>query len=385
MSRPLARVLRRVALTCAAALVLLLAFIKIRYGGGAPYPDVSTPPVLGPAALQAVVTMDFPLGNVTSSKDGRVFFNLHPFAQPHRFTPATLFELVDGAPRPYPDGAAQAELRFVFGMTVAAGRLWLTAPATLERSRTRLFAFDLATNRKVLDRELPPGVGRFAQDLRVSPDGATIYLADTGALRLTRAALLVLDVATWTARTVLYDDPSTQAQDLIIQTRNGPHRIGYGLISFQVGVDGVALSPDGAWLYYGTMCHDSLYRVRTADLRDASLAPAALASRVERVGRKPLSDGIEVTPDGSVLITDIEHGAVARLAPDGQLQTLVRDPQIVWSDGVTVTPGGEVLFTDSGIPSYIDQLLRPPSRERLAAGRPYRLYRFRLPGSGGPR
>ena len=97
------------------------------------------------------------------------------------------------------------------------------------------------------------------------------------------------------------------------------------------------------------------------------------------------SDGIALAPDGAVLITDIEHGSVARLAPGGQLQTLVRDPQIVWSDGVTITSGGEVLFTDSGIPSYIDQLLRPPSRERLAAGRPYRLYRFRLPGSGGPR
>lgn len=48
--------------------------------------------------------------------------------------------------------------------------------------------------------------------------------------------------------------------------------------------------------------------------------------------------------------------------------------------GVTVTPsGGEVLFTDSSLPSYIDPLLMPPSVDKLRAGKPYRIYRFKLP------
>jgi len=42
-----------------------------------------------------------------------------------------------------------------------------------------------------------------------------------------------------------------------------------------------------------------------------------------------------------------------------------------------------VLFTDSSIPSYIDQLLRPPALEKLRAGRPYRIYGFFLPGAPG--
>lgn len=37
-----------------------------------------------------------------------------------------------------------------------------------------------------------------------------------------------------------------------------------------------------------------------------------------------------------------------------------------------------LLFADSAIPAYIDQLARPPSVERLAAVRPYRLYRLRV-------
>lgn len=375
--KTLARRIRLGVIFVAAVLALALLFVKLRYGGGEPYPDVGTPPLL--AEADVLVELDLPPGNVASAPDGRVFFNTHPFARSDRFADAFLFELVDGAPRPYPDAAAQPDLRFVFGMTVDAhDRLWLVSPATLDRERTRIQAYDLHSNRRVIDHELSPGVGRFAQDLRVSPDGETLFLADTGAFRFTHAALLAVDVRDWTVRELLAGDPSTQPQDWAMQTRQGPYRLGYGLLTFQVGVDGVALSEDGVWLYYATMSHDTLFRVRTADLL-ADLPPDELSRRVEKVGTKPLSDGIEVAADGSVLVTDVEHGGIARVDPSGRLQTLVRDPRVVWADGVTILANGDVLFTDSSIPSYIDQLLRPPALERLRAAAPYRIYRLRLP------
>jgi sugar lactone lactonase YvrE len=376
------RILGRTALALAAVLTLVLLIVKLRYGGGEPYPDVSSAPLVAEGDMRVLVELDLPPGNVTASRDGRVFFNTHPFTQSHRFTDVYLFELRDGAPQPYPDAASQVDLRFVFGMTVdAQDRLWLTSPATLDRERTRIQAFDLKTNRRVVDHELAPGVGRFAQDLRVSPDGRTLFLADTGAFRFTRASILVVDVATWAVRQVLGGDPRTQPQDWVMRTKEGPYRIGYGLLTFQVGVDGIALSKDGAWLYFATMSHDTLYRARTADLLDAALPPADLAARVEEVGKKPLSDGIEIAPDGSVLVTDVENGGVARIDREGHLSTLVRDPRIVWADGVTVTPDGDVLFTDSSIPGYIDPLLLPPAIEKLRAGKPYRIYRFHPPAA----
>ncbi|HEX5747088.1 MAG TPA: L-dopachrome tautomerase-related protein [Archangium sp.] len=373
------RFLGRAALVLVTAVLLALAFVKLRHGLGQPYPDVSTKPLVAEQDVRVLVELELPPGNVTGSRDGRIFFNTHPFSQSHRFTDAYLFELVGGEPRPFPDAASQQDLRFVFGMTVdTRNHLWLTSPATLEREKTRIIAYDLASNRKVLDRELPPGVGRFAQDLRVSPDGRTLFLADTGAFRFTPASLLVVDVETWSAREVLAGDPSTQPQDWVIRTHSGPYRIGFGLLSFQVGVDGLALSADGDWLYFATMSHDTLYRVRTAHLLDARLSPGELARGVEKVGPKPLSDGIEVAPDGSILITDVENGGVARVDTAGHLETLVRLGQVVWADGVHLAANGDVLFTDSGIPSYIDPLLRPPEPERLRAGKPYRIYRFHL-------
>lgn len=361
-----------------------LLFVKLRYGGGVPYPDVSTAPLIAADKVRTVVELEYPPGNVTGSRDGRIFFNTHPFTGSQRFTGAFLFELVGGTPRPYPDAASQHDVQFAFGMTVdAQNRLWLTAPATLDRARTRLLAYDLASNQKVIDHELPRGVARFGQDLRVTPDGQTVFLADAGASGFTQASLVVVDTRQWSVRTVLAGDPSTQPQGWVMRTRQGPYRIGFGLVTMAVGVDGIALSADGAWLYFATMSHDTLYRVRTADLLNPALSESELAQRLEKVGKKPLSDGIAVMPDGTVLITDVENGAIARLDASGKLETLVRLPGVVWSDGVHVAANGEVLFTDSSIPSYIDQLLRPPALEKLRAGRPYRIYGFFLPGAPG--
>lgn len=373
------RIVGRVALGLVVVMVVGLGVVKLRFGRGAPYPDLNTAPRLAEADVELLGAFDFPLGNVTSAGP-RIFFNTHPFTQSHRFTDAFLFELVDGQARPYPDRATQPELKFVFGMTVdAQNRLWLTAPATLDRQRTRLLAFDLASNQKVIDHELPAGVARFGQDLRVTADGKTLVLADTGAFRFTHAALVIVDVATWKTRELLARDVATQPQDLLMHHGGVPYRVGFGLLTFQVGVDGIAFSKDGEWLYFATMSHDTLYRVKTASLLDESLSDEALSGRLEKVGKKPLSDGIETAPDGSVLLTDVEHGSLVRIDAAGRLSTLVRLPSVIWSDGVNVTSQGDVLFTDSSIPSYIDPLLRPPTLAKLAARRPYHLYRFRLP------
>ncbi|MEX1362855.1 MAG: L-dopachrome tautomerase-related protein [Nannocystaceae bacterium] len=367
-------------------LILALMVVRVLYGGGEPYPDLSTAPAVPSSDVEVLVELDLPPGNVTSAADGRIFFNTHPFAQSQRFADAFLFELVEGQPRPYPNEALQPDLQWVFGMTVdRQGRLWVISPATLDRERTRLQAFDLTTDERVVDHEFEPGVARFSQDLRIMPDGRTAILADTGAFRFTSASILVVDLQTWQVRERLEGHPSTQPQDWTIATEHGPHSVGWGLVTFSVGVDGIAVSPDGAWLYYATMSHDTLYRVPTEALLDASTSDAQLAARIEPLGPKPLSDGIELTADGTVVVTDIEHGGVAAMKPGGgagsdSLRTLVKLEDIVWADGVNVMHDGRVLLTDSAIPEYLDPWLRPPARERLEAGRPYRIYRFATPG-----
>ncbi len=361
--------------------VLIAAFIgiKLRFGGGAPYPDISTAPVLPEEALSVLVELDRPPGNVASSADGRIFFNTHPISEPAAFNEPQLFELIDGEPIPYPNEAFQQSFNGVFGMTIdRQHRLWLIEPAGLDDRPTRLLAFDLSNDQLIFEHAFEDGMATVAQDLRVSPDGNTIYLADTGLFTFTPGAIIVFDVVSGSARKVLEGHPSTLPQDWVIQAQGGPYRLAGGLITFQVGVDGIALSHDGHWLYYATMSHDTLFRVPAGALRDASLTDPQISDRIEVVGRKPLSDGIAIDEDGTLYITDIEHGGLARMDTTGQIETLVRSPEVVWADGVVMANDSTLYFTDSAIPSYITPLLTPPSRNRIAEHIPYRIYRVRL-------
>lgn len=366
-------------LLLAVPLVALIA-IKLLYGGGRPYPDVGSAPVVPEAAVETLVSLDFPPGNVTVSADGRIFFGYHPLAQAHRYSQATMFELVDGRPQPYPSLEHQRRYQGVFGMTVdRQNRLWLIEPASLDYQQTRLTGFDLATNKVIFEYSFPKGVARFAQDLRMSHDGTTLFLADTGLFKFTRPGLIVFDLATRKHRVVLERHPSLQPQDWVIRTVLGPHKLAHGLVNFNVGLDGIEISRDGAWLYYGAMSHDHLYRIPVAALRDPALTDEQLAAKIETIGRKPLSDGIAIDDAGRVLITDIEHGGIVRMDARGRLETLTRSRSVIWADGVAVDPDGRVLYTDSALPAYVDQFARPPLQERLQAGAPYRILRFTPP------
>jgi sugar lactone lactonase YvrE len=369
--------LKRAAWLLLALVLAALAWLKLVHGGGEAHADLSTPPLHPASRLQTLATLELPPGNVAVSADGRVFFNLHPFAQAQRFGVGTVYELVDGQPRPWPDAAAQAGYQGVFGMTVdRQQRLWFIEPAELDHERTRLSAWDLVRNRKVYEHTFEPGVLRFAQDLRVTPDGTQVVLADTGLFKFTPPAIAVFTPATGRLLQRLRDHPSTQPQDLVTQTPFGPHKLAGGLVSFLVGVDGIVLSADGQWLVYAAMNHARLYRVPMAALADPAVPDARVAALVEDLGPKPLSDGITLDHEGRVILTDIEHGGLMRREADGRLQTLVRDERIVWADGVVQAPDGSLLFTDSAIPAYLDPLARPPSQARLKAGRPYRLLRL---------
>jgi hypothetical protein len=272
-------------------------------------------------------------------------------------------------------------------MTVdAQNRLWMIEPRGLDHARTRLLAFDLASNKLVFEHWFEGGAAQFAQDMRVSPDGKTVYLADTGLFRFTQASLMLLDVASKSTRLVLQDFAGAQQQQWVIRGSDAPgssrpHKLGFGLVTFAVGLDGIELSADGSQMVFGAMSNDTLYRVPTAALLNAQLPAQELHAQIQAVGKKPLSDGITLDAQGRIVITDIENNGLALMRPDGQLKTLVRSRNILWADGVVRAPDGSLLFTDSAIPSYIDQLARPPSIEKLKAGAPYAIYRVAAPAA----
>ncbi|KIN77541.1 SMP-30/gluconolactonase/LRE family protein [Sulfitobacter mediterraneus] len=354
-------------------IVTLLA-IKLIYGLGRPYPDVSTPPLRSDA--EPAITLPLPPGMVAAGPQGRIFFTYHPFHRPQDHAEHLVFEWTSSGAVPLaPDLAAQ--LHGVFGITVdRQNRLWAVRPGAMEGRPTQVLAIDIDSGKLAFEHTLPDGVGGFAQDLRVSADGRYVYLADTGLLRFTDAALLVLDTQTNEVREVLVGHETTAPQNWVMRRTDGSaYRLGYGLISFQVGVDGLELSKDGKWLIYAAMSHDSVYRVPTALLTNFDSQPEDIENAIETLGPAPMSDGIALTSAGAVILTDVENGGLAVLE-DGKLQTLVALEGVDWADSVTLAPNGDIWFTDSRLTDLLDPFGNPASAEVMQQSAPYAIYRI---------
>ena len=371
------RVTKLIAFTLLGLVTVALSAIKIIYGGGQPYPDVSTTPLYN--ELDVAIELPFPPGMVAVGPDGQIYYTYHPFHAPQEHTDALLFEWRDGQSVPVAQGLGD-RLHGIFGITVdRRGWIWAVRPGAMEGRPTDVLAIDPATGEVTFEYQFADGMGGFAQDLRVSDDLRYVYLADTGLLRFTSAALIVLDTQSQEARSVLVDHESTAPQNWVMRRTDGsPYRLGFGLVTFQVGVDGLEITDDGDWLVYATMTHDSVYRLPTALLNDPAVSAEALEAAVERIGPGPMSDGIALDQSGAVILTDVENGGLMRLS-DGELTTLVRDEAVDWADSVAVAPDGDIWFTDSALTALLDQFGNPPSREEIDAAAPFAIYRLQAP------
>lgn len=357
----------------AAAIVL-----RVRYGGGDPYVDLSTSPILGDDALEEVIRYPEPIGNIAVSADGRIFFTVHPESRPQG---NKLLEWVDGAGVPYPNGTVQPHLfETVLGVVVdRQNRLWTIDNGNHGFGVARLLAFDLASGDLLHNHEFRTEIapaGSFLQDLQVSANGATVFIADASIWRRS-PAIIVYDVGTRNARRVLDSHSSVSTQNYMIRTPLRDMTFLSGLVDLKTGVDGIAIDPDNNWLYYGAMNNGNLFRISVQSLLNETLPARQLESEVQRVADKPLSDGMSVDLAGNVYITDVEHGAVMRVTTDRQLETLVRSPRIRWADALSFGPDGWLYLADSAIP---EQVLKP--KDYIESRGPFTVFRFR-PGTAG--
>ncbi|MEM8838343.1 MAG: L-dopachrome tautomerase-related protein [Pseudomonadota bacterium] len=294
-------------------------------------------------------------GNIAVGPGGRVFLTMH-----QAFGPSLkLVELLrDGSTRPYPDSewayAPDADgvgLHAPLGLQVdQSGVLWVidnAAGVSLDAGVPKVFAWD--TREEALHRviSIPAPYSTpnsFINDLAVDRANNALYLAD---VRGTDGpALVVIDLETGEMRRRMVNDASFQLEDdapIVIndlETRN----VGSDgkPVRHRSGLNPITLDPNAEWVYYGAMHGTSIYRIRSADLRDFSLTDTELATRVERYGDKPVSDGITIDAAGNVYITDLNGKAIGITKPDGTYETLVTDELMIWPDSVSAGPNGHI-------------------------------------------
>ena len=369
------------------------------FSGGQALDRSSTDTPLG--ALEVVHTFDdgpMPTG-VTVSHTGRIFVNYPKWGDE---VPATVVELVDGVPKPFPSAAwnqpasdddANALVSVQSVVVDPADRLWIldTGSPMFQPTKPggpKLVCVDLATN-------------EVAQTIVFEPDVAlpTSYLNDVrfdlrqgeaGHAYLTDSSdggpngIVVVDLATGEAWRRLHDHPSTKALGWHDDVPMAEGRVfaertpGQPPQPVSMGSDGIAISHDGARLWFCPLISRRWYSVDTAALRDRSRSDEQVAETLVDEGDKGGgSDGLESDDRGCLYATNYEHNAVVRRLPDGELQTIAHDERLLWPDTMSVAMDGHLYVT-------ANQLHRQSRYQDGEDLRTYPYYLFRLPIEGGP-
>ncbi|MFC3679406.1 SMP-30/gluconolactonase/LRE family protein [Bacterioplanoides pacificum] len=357
-------------------LVALLVALRSVYHQDGQFPDRSAVPLLPSTELQRVADLPAPPGNLAVSDGGRLFFTFHPEADPE----INVAEWRDGQVQAFPDrswqpgGSRENAFNQVLSLRLHGTTLWLLDTGKHALNRVRLLAFDIRDGQLLHEYHFPREVfplGAHANDFRISPDGRYFYITDASILARS-PALVVYDRQQNDSWRLLHNSATVQAGPYqpVVQ---GREMTLFGVFTINPGVDGIALDANGEWLYFAAVSADQVYRIATADLHDRQLPYATLESRVEALGAKPMTDGMALDASGNLYFTDLEHSAIVRRTPEGQLQTLLRSADLRWPDGFSLAADGYLYVSCSAL----HQVIAEPADAIEAAG-PFQIYRFHL-------
>jgi sugar lactone lactonase YvrE len=209
----------------------------------------------------------------------------------------------------------------------------------------------------------------YLNDVRFDLRHNVAYITDSGA-----GGIVVVDLRSGHARRLLDGHPSVKAQPGVQIVINGKPVFDALGNPPTFNSDGIALSADGAYLYFQPITATSLFRVRTDVLRDPHLDSAGAGAAVERYASTFPVDGLWMDARDRIYLSDITHTAVSRLLPDRTIERLVTDSRLQWPDTFTEGPDGTMYVTASHInesPTY--------NRGKSVRKRPYSVFRFRPP------
>lgn len=310
--------------------------------------------------VEIVAELDITPGNVTVSKDGRMFASVHGM----RRGPVQLIEVTGrDSYAPFPDSAWNAKpgsgedvLNTPHGVVIDShDRLWVIDHGNWMPTPQppKLLAFDIASRKLAFRHDFnktTAPAGQILQDLAVDGERGFVYVADCGP----DPAIVMVDTNKGTARR-FSGHPSLQTEDVELVVEGKPLLFpgaGGRMGPARVGINPITLSADGETIFFGSMNGTSWYSVPARLFRDGA-TDAEIGNRITRVGAKPLSDGAATDAEGNHFITNLPDNGIDLLTKDGKLQALVRDPRFLWADNAH-------FGQDSWLYVAINQLHRNP-------------------------
>lgn len=184
----------------------------------------------------------------------------------------------------------------------------------------------------------------YANDIRIDTRRQVAYLTNSG-----EGGIVIVDLKSGHVRQVLLGTNVTKAD-----TNYSMKRLGQPLLSnsksFNVHSDGIALTPDGSMLYFKSLTDDKLFRIATTHLHNTSLTPQALLAKVEFVGNFTTTDGMAFDDKGNLYLGDLEKRKLVRITTKLKTQIVIpENEELAWPDSYHLAKNGWLYISLSRI------------------------------------
>lgn len=326
---------------------------------------------------------EYQLTGVAVSGNGRVFTNYPLWEGPHKYS---LVEVLPGNKvKPFPNEEMNSWQEGVEGkdkwVCVQAvyidenNVMWVVDPACPEMKEVygnshKLVKINLETN-TVEQTFFFEGIASnksYINDVRVDTERGYAYLTNSN-----EGGILIVDLNSGVIRQVLQQHASVQSDPSFTFVIDGKELMKEGKPA-KMQSDGIALTPDGEWLYYKPLTDNKLYRIKTAFLRDETLSDAELTEWVEDLGPFATTDGMIFDGKRNLYFGDLQHNAIIRIDKEHKMTTVLQDNRLIWPDSYSVSKDGYLYISCSQIhkqPEYNEGVNKRTT--------PYTIYRMKLP------
>ncbi len=304
----------------------------------------------------------YQLTGVAVSAKGRLFTNYPIWSPVHKYCVVEVTSKTEAKPYPSEELNSWKEgedgsKKFVSVQAVFIDdqdKLWAVDPANpgfagVYQESDKLVRINLATNK--VERIYPmKGVtdkNSYINDVRVDTKRQVAYMTNSN-----EGGIVIVDLKSGKTRMVMKGAPPTQT-DPAYKFMIGGREVAPGGKPLKVNSDGIALTPDREWLFFKPLTDDKLYKVKTADLRDAKLKDSDLIARVVDLGHVNITDGMEFDKHGNLYMGDMEKNTILKLSPkmDKTMEktVLVTDARLLWPDSYAVSKDGYLYISTSQV------------------------------------
>lgn len=324
----------------------------------------------------------YQLTGVAVSKKGRLFTNYPLWPGEHKYSVVEVTG--NNQVKPYPNEKMNSwkdgddgKDKWVCVQAVYiddTDALWVVDPACplMEKvydNTHKLVKINLETNsvEKVYWLKVATSEKSYINDVRVDTKRGFAYLTNSN-----EGGIVVVDLNTEKIRQVLQKHYSVKSDPSFTFIMDGKEFSKKGELA-KMHSDGIALTPDGEYIYYKPLTDAKLYRIKTEHLRNEQLSADELEQKVEDLGSFITTDGMICDEKGNVYLGDLQQSSIVQLTPDLKMTTILQDEKLIWPDSYSIPGDGFLYISCSQIQKQPDY--NEGENKRTS---PYTIYRIKL-------